>query len=126
MESQGPQGDVSRFASSGGRQGRTGPGRGAVPDLGACPTCASRLIQPLEIHRFHDGVCHVERRCPECGWYGGDLFSALAVIRFEAGLEAARASIADLLRAVEQARMAADIERFTVALARGEVLPEDF
>jgi hypothetical protein len=125
MEPHGPQGDVSRFVVPDGR-GRDGPGTGALPVLSACPQCDSRLIQPIRIDRFDDGVCRVERRCAECAWRGSDLFGAREVNRFEAADAAATESVAELLHAVEQARMAGEAERFAAALTRGDVLPEDF
>jgi len=54
------------------------------------------------------------------------VFPEVAVARFEAQADAARASLQSLLDHVERARMASDVERFSYALAQGEVLPEDF
>jgi hypothetical protein len=91
-----------------------------------CPSCRSRLVQPVEIEPADQGLCRVVRRCPECEWCGAGAFAAAAVAHFEAALEAASASLEAMLRALERAHMAADVECFARAVAAGDVLPEDF
>jgi hypothetical protein len=108
------------------QQRRTGPREVAPATLAVCPCCTSRLVQPVAVAPAGDRTCAVERRCPECGWWGDGVFPAAAVTRFEAEVDAARASLEWLLDRVEKARMASDVERFAFALTRDEVLPEDF
>ena len=96
------------------------------PSLCACPQCNSGLVQPVEIHPRPQGLCDVQRRCPDCDWSGSGLFSEQAVARFEAAMDAATTALQALLVGVERARLKADAEHFAHALAQGHVLPEDF
>jgi hypothetical protein len=126
MEPQRTRND-SRFPP---RSDRTGLAHGSEAaldrDLRNCPCCGSVLVQLIDALVLEDRTHQVERRCPECEWRGAGRFTPQAMARYEQEQEAARASLEALLHGVEQARMQRDVERFSHALARDEVLPEDF
>jgi hypothetical protein len=108
------------------RRKRVGPREVAPATLAVCPCCLSPLVELLAVAPAGDGTRRVERRCPECGWWGAGVFEEAAVVCFQAELDAARASLEALLDQVVKARMETDVERFTFALACDGVLPEDF
>jgi hypothetical protein len=95
-------------------------------DLCECGRCGSQLVQPLAMHRYDACWWYVERRCPECDWTSTDRVHDRAVARLDEELDAGRASMVALLRAIERNEMERDVECFAHALVLDHVLPEDF
>lgn len=127
MEPQRTRYDRERFTLP---EGRAAPADRTTPasdrELRDCPCCRSGLVQPVEMLLCDDGGRQVERRCPECEWRGGGVFTAEAVERYERELDEARASLEGLLRRIERASVERGVEGFARALAQDHVVPEDF
>jgi hypothetical protein len=91
-----------------------------------CPSCSSKLVQPVEWFEQGGGKWHVELRCPECEWWGRGSFTQNEVDRFDERLDAGAQELIEDLKAVTRSNMEAEIEAFSVALTADRILPEDF
>ncbi len=102
-------------------------GRSATePELHICPRCAGELVHPVDWRE--SGVNHwrVLRRCPECEWSAEGRFSQDLVERFDVHLDEGAEALLHDLQELAHANMAADIDRFLLALQDDHVLPGDF
>lgn len=94
--------------------------------LHVCPTCASKLVHPIDWSENDPEHWEVTLRCPECygcttGVHHESLVEALDV-ELDRGTEA----LLDDLRQLMTANFEDEITRFAAALRADLVLPEDF
>jgi hypothetical protein len=95
-------------------------------ELNICTGCQSDLVQPMAWSETSDGRWDLMLECPNCGRSESGTFTRLQVEKLEDHLdEGLTEMIADLQR-LTQANMAADVDRFVLALDAGFILPEDF
>ena len=91
-----------------------------------CPSCSSKLVQPVQWFEQGGSAWQVELRCPECEWWGRDSFDQADVDRFDEELDGGAQALIEDLRTLTRANMEQEIDSFTEALDAGLVLPEDF
>jgi hypothetical protein len=94
--------------------------------LHVCPQCASNLVQPLDWHEAPQGFWELTLHCPNCDWLDEGVFDQDQVDALEEKLDDGLTEMLSDLRRLTQSNMAEEIERFTSALQRDLVLPEDF
>jgi hypothetical protein len=110
----------------GGPRQRTRLGGGDTIQLHVCPECRSELVYPTDWAPAATRHWHVELRCPDCEWQGQGVYSQDVVDRFDLVLDDGTEAILDDLTRLSRANMEEEIERFTDALTRDLILPEDF
>ncbi len=95
-------------------------------DLHVCTDCSSDLVYPVEWEEA--GVTHwqIELRCPNCEWRETGTWEQAVVERFDEELDRGTDLLVVALKRLVQANMEDEIERFTTALGRDQILPEDF
>jgi hypothetical protein len=99
----------------------------ATADLHICPECASVLVQPTCWERAGDRAhWRVWRRCPECEWFCQGVHGESEIDAFDEQLDIGAHALADELRALEHANMAAMADAFVVALAADLIGADDF
>jgi hypothetical protein len=98
----------------------------ASPDLHVCPACDSRLVYPVEWAEADTTHWEVVLRCPNCEWAETGIFDQATVERFDEELDRGTDELVDDLRRLVHANMEDEIDRFSEALAKDYVLPEDF
>ena len=108
---------LASLASLGGEQ---------ATDLHVCSGCDSELVYPTEWEEAGPTHWDVSLRCPNCEWAGTGTFEQDVVERFDEELDRGTEALVRDLKRLMQANMEEDIERFTHALARDFILPEDF
>jgi hypothetical protein len=94
--------------------------------LHQCPSCDSRLVQPIAWTESTQGRWELELECPNCLWSESGVFGREQVEQLEDQLDEGLAELLGDLERLSQANMAAEIERFSRALAANVILPEDF
>ena len=94
-------------------------------DLTLCPYCDSNLVYPEDWAPAADGWS-IRRRCPECEWRDEGVFPQEVADRFDEALDQATQAVLDDLQLLSRANMESQIDRFTEALAKNWILPEDF
>jgi hypothetical protein len=105
-----------------------------APDIGSqqqqelhvCPDCDARLVYPVHWTEVDRASWEVTLRCPNCEWLHTGIFDQETVERFDEELDRGTDSLVDDLKRLIHANMEEDIERFSHALARDHILPEDF
>ena len=95
-------------------------------DLHVCGGCGSQLVHPLDWEPVGTSHWQVTLRCPDCRWEGTGVFDEPTVHRFDDALERGVEDLRADLRVLERANMRHFADRFTAALAAGQILPEDF
>src|SRR6476469_7763268 len=95
-------------------------------ELHVCPDCDSGLVYPVHWIEVDRASWEVTLRCPNCEWSHTGVFEQETVERFDEELDRGTDSLVDDLKRLVHANMEDDIERFTHALARDFILPEDF
>ncbi len=95
-------------------------------DLQHCGACGSDLVFPLDWCEAGPKHWEITLRCPNCEWTDTGVFATSAVERFDTALDHGTESIIADLRRLMHANMEEDVERFTLALRDGHILPEDF
>ena len=95
-------------------------------ELHVCPDCDARLVYPVVWTEVDRASWEVTLRCPNCEWIHTGIFDQETVERFDEELDRGTDSLVDDLKRLVHANMEDDIERFTHALARDFILPEDF
>jgi hypothetical protein len=98
----------------------------AKQELHVCPDCDSRLVYPVHWSEIDRANWEVHLRCPNCEWGHTGAFDQETVERFDEELDRGTDSLVDDLKRLIHANMEEDIERFSNALARDHILPEDF
>ena len=91
-----------------------------------CPSCSSKLVQPVQWFEHGDSAWQVELSCPECEWFGQGAFSQSEVDRYDEELDGGAQELIENLRELTRANMQQEIDSFTEALDADLVLPEDF
>ena len=97
-----------------------------VGDLHMCGTCDSQLVYPVEWEEAGATHWEVTLRCPNCEWSGTGVYEQHVVERFDEELDRGTEAVVRDLKRLMQANMEDEIERFTDALDRDQILPEDF
>ncbi|HEV2820037.1 MAG TPA: hypothetical protein VGW11_05980 [Solirubrobacteraceae bacterium] len=102
------------------------PASASANGLHVCPTCASKLVHPIDWREHGPEHWEVTLRCPECygrttGVHHESLVEALDV-ELDQGTEALLADLRHLMAA----NFEDEIARFAAALEADLVLPEDF
>ena len=92
----------------------------------ACPSCDSKLVQPVQWFEQGEGRWHVDLRCPECEWLGRGAYSQAEVDRFDEELDRGAQEMVEDLRSLTRSNMEDEADRFAGALASNSILPEDF
>ena len=91
-----------------------------------CPSCDSKMVQPVHWFERGDGQWHVDLRCPECEWVGRGTFSQREVDRFDEELDRSCQELIEDLRSLTRSNMEDEADRLALALASDSILPEDF
>ena len=95
--------------------------------LHVCPECGSCLVQPTCWEQAGDrSHWRVWRRCPECEWSCQGVHGESEIDAFDEQLDIGAHELADELKALEQANMAAMAEAFVVALGADLIGADDF
>lgn len=94
--------------------------------LHICPTCNSGLVFPTDWAPAAGRRWSVDLRCPECEWLGGGTYSQAVVDRFDEALDAGTEALLRDLNLLTRANMEEQVDAFVAALARDQILPEDF
>jgi hypothetical protein len=94
--------------------------------LHLCPTCDSDLVQPLSWAEAADDQWELTLECPNCGWTEEEVYDRAQVEALEERLDDGLAMMLGDLQRLAKANMAYEIERFSAALQRDLILPEDF
>jgi hypothetical protein len=95
--------------------------------LHVCPECGSCLVQPTCWEQAGDRAqWRVWRRCPECEWSSQGVHGEQEIDAFDEQLDIGAHELADELRALEHANMAAMAEAFATALAADLICADDF
>ena len=95
-------------------------------DLCICEQCGCDLVEPVEWSAAGPERWHVALDCPNCGYWTEGVFSQECVDRFDERLDEGTAAIVSELKSLQQANMVDYVERFSVALDLGAILPDDF
>jgi hypothetical protein len=91
-----------------------------------CPSCSSKLVQPMQWFEQGAEQWHVDLRCPDCEWWGRGAFSQDEVDRYDEQLDHGAQQLIEDLRTVTRANMEEEADRLAGALASDSILPEDF
>lgn len=91
-----------------------------------CPSCSSKLVQPVQWFEQADSRWNVELRCPECEWVGRGAYGQDDVDHFDEELDRGAQQMIEDLRKLTRANMEEEADRLAAALATDSVLPEDF
>ncbi len=91
-----------------------------------CPSCSSRLVQPMQWFEQDGSRWHVDLRCPDCEWWGRGAFSQSEVDVYDEELDRGAQHLIEELRTLTRANMEEEADRLAAALATDSVLPEDF
>lgn len=101
-------------------------GHGVDDDLHHCRSCASSLVYPLDWAEVGSKHWEITLRCPNCEWLGTGIYPGETVERFDGELDRGTESMISDLRRLMHTNMEEDIERFSIALQCGHIMPEDF
>jgi hypothetical protein len=112
------------------------PVAGAIPeqhtagetatDLHVCPECSSKLVYPIHWTEVDRVNWEVTLRCPNCEWDHTGIYDQDTVETFDEELDRGTDDLVDDLKRLIHANMEEEIERFSTALGRDHILPEDF
>jgi hypothetical protein len=106
------------------------PGRNQTKQatkLHICPQCGSCLVQPTCWEQAGDRAhWRVWRRCPECEWSCQGVHGEREIDDFDEQLDLGAHELADELKALEHANMAAMADAFVAALAVDLISADDF
>jgi hypothetical protein len=95
-------------------------------ELHVCPDCDGRLVYPVDWAEIDRASWEVTLRCPNCEWGHTGVFDQETVERFDEELDHGTDSLVHDLKRLIHANMEEEIDRFSHALARDHILPEDF
>lgn len=99
---------------------------GVSDDLHVCVACASGLVYPIEWEEADETHWEVTLRCPNCEWTTGGVFEQAVVERFDEELDRGTEALVRDLKRLMHANMEDEIDRFTIALDAGHIVPDDF
>jgi len=95
--------------------------------LHICPRCGSDLVQPTCWEQTGERThWRVWRRCPECEWSCQGVHGEREIDAFDEQLDIGAHTLADELKALEQANMSAMADAFAAALAADLIGADDF
>jgi hypothetical protein len=94
--------------------------------LHVCPSCSSRLVQPLEWEPAGEDSWSVLLRCPECEVFQAGVYGQEELDAYDVELDRGEALLRVAYLQLSTENMAAEIDTFANALAVGAILPEDF
>lgn len=95
--------------------------------LHVCPSCSSRLVQPLSWEQAEErGHWHLWRRCPDCEWRGDGVHDEAQVEAYDIELDTGTEDLAHGLQLLARENMERMTESFAVALASDLITAEDF
>jgi hypothetical protein len=94
--------------------------------LHICRRCDSQLVQPIRWTEAPKGLWELTLRCPNCDAIRQGVFEQAQVDLLEDRLDQGLSEMLSDLRRLAQYNMAEEIDRFTTALRRDLILPEDF
>jgi hypothetical protein len=95
-------------------------------ELHICPSCDSRLVQPVAWSEAGDERWDLTLECPNCSWTESGSFGRHEVEMLEDRLDEGLGEMIADLQGLARANMVAEIDRFTAALSANLILPEDF
>ena len=95
-------------------------------DLHVCLECSSDLVQPVDWQEAGPQHWNLRLRCPNCEVHRDGMFSQQAVEAFDKELDRGAEALTRDHKRLMQTNMAAEIERFVLALDADAILPEDF
>jgi hypothetical protein len=106
------------------------PGQSAVArrtaPLACCPECGHDRVQPTGWNEVGSNHWHVDLRCPDCETRREAIFGQDELDDFDVALDEGTRAVAADLDLLSRANMADDVERFTLAMDLGHIMPEDF
>jgi hypothetical protein len=102
------------------------PSDDTLADLHHCGTCDSDLVYPVDWDATTEHHWQVTLRCPNCEWSGTGVFEQEQVDAFDRELDRATETVLADLQRLTRANMELEVERFTDALARDLIVPDDF
>jgi hypothetical protein len=105
---------------------RVSPAVGAGLYLHICGRCDSELVQPHDWEEAGPEHWQLRLECPNCRWCRRGTFSSGQLTALEDQLDSGFDVLLRDLKRLTTANMTEEIERFSLALATGLVLPEDF
>jgi hypothetical protein len=91
-----------------------------------CGACGCTMVQPVEWNQLSSRCWQILLRCPGCEWSGTGVFTGDEVEAYDEQLERGTDELLADLHALGLARLEADIEQFSAALAADLIRPEDF
>ena len=94
--------------------------------LELCPECSCDLVQPSEWHEVDPGRWEIERACPNCAWQSTGVHGEEEVERYDSILNEGTDELIELLDELSSENMAAEIDRFVIAINEGHIQPMDF
>jgi hypothetical protein len=97
-----------------------------TPGLHVCPACDSALVHPIDWSEVDQLGWEVTLRCPNCEWVETGVFDQDTVERFDEELDRGTDELVGDLKSLVYANMEEQIERFSSALHKDHILPEDF
>jgi hypothetical protein len=97
-----------------------------LQDLTICPVCAGKFVYPVEWEEVPDFLWKVQLRCPDCEFWGDDLFDQETVDRFDEKLDEGTYMLVRDLRRLTRANMKYEFNRFVRALKHDGITAEEF
>jgi hypothetical protein len=97
-----------------------------LEDLHVCPECDRALVYPVEWEEVSATHWEVLLRCPNCEWGELGVYDQMTVDRFDEALDLGTEALLRDLQRLTKANMEEETDRFAAALARDQILPEDF
>jgi hypothetical protein len=95
--------------------------------LHVCPSCTSRLVQPVCWEQTEErGHWHLWRRCPECSWQGDGVHDDLQIDAYDLELDSGTETLAVDLQQIARENMERMAETFVAALDADLITAEDF
>jgi hypothetical protein len=98
----------------------------ATNSLHICPSCSSKLVQPVEWEPADDEAWSVLLRCPECEIFQAGVYSQAELDAYDVELDRGEALLRVAYLKLSTENMAVEIDAFAQALSADAVLPEDF
>jgi ribosomal protein S27AE len=104
----------------------SGPTRPAHARLVVCGRCGRDFVNPVSWHELDETRWWIRLRCGECGVVREVEVTNEEARRFESQLDRGVRQIAASAARLDRARMIADADTLTAALARDLIDPSDF
>jgi hypothetical protein len=104
----------------------TVPTQGPTTELHTCEDCSSDLVYPVAWEEAGNHGWQLELRCPNCEWTGEGTYDQMTVERLDEELDRGTSVLVRDLKALMQANMEEEMERFITALRADQIWPMDF